>query len=348
MGFFVVVVVSLVCCVAAQYSWKLNMGARRQWEENNGYCGEVAAISALLYYGGYVSQYDMRLFSARTSGSQTGSEYLVGSNDVYCAGQVKLAASAWSRPSGSTIQDFLVWIKTNIQAGHPVSIGVYMNQYLFYGSKASNAGDSAYDHIVPVLAIESKYNDNKYHADDIIYFSDNGESACIGALHQTTCDDDRQQRPYYYNYTFGAFGATRANANLQTGPVYSLASSTTVGNYGIAHTGVVDTSAETLPVSITTNVNNETPEIKDGSNTRPAAASLVLTVTVSKLTPNVKYNLYLYNSAANVPTSKFNANSKSAASVTSITGPANGVYQFSTTTQSSQQVFYRCVPASGA
>jgi len=41
--------------VSAQFSWKLDMEPRRQWEENMGYCGEVSTISALLYYGGYLS-----------------------------------------------------------------------------------------------------------------------------------------------------------------------------------------------------------------------------------------------------------------------------------------------------
>lgn len=322
------------------------MVARRQWEENLGYCGEVAAISALLYYGGYMSQYDMRTFSSRTRGSQTNSEYLLGQNDAYCASQVKLAATQWNRASNN-VQDFLVWVKSNIRAGYPVSIGVYMNQYLFYVSKISTAGDSDYDHIVPVLAITSKYNDGLYHADDIITFSDNGESACIGATKQTTCDDDHQKRPYYYNYTFSSFVGTRATANSPTGHVYSLPSSTSVGNYGIAHTGIVDTTSETLPIRITTNVNYEMPEISDGSNTRPVASTLILTVVISKLTPNIKYNLYKYSNAANVPTSKFNTNSKSADTVTVITGPTNGVYQLTATIQSSQQVFYRCVPVSG-
>ena len=310
----------------------------------------MATISALLYYGGYMSQYDMRLFSNSNTkiASQTNSEYLLGVNDAYCAGQVKLSATQWSRKSNN-VQDFLVWVKTNIKAGYPVTIGVYTNQYLFYGSKISTAGDSDYDHIVPVLAITSKYNDALYHADDIITFSDNGESACIGATKQATCDDDRQTRPYYYNYTFSSFVATRTVANSKTsGHVYSLPSSTSVGNYGIAHTGIVDPTSQTLPITITTNVNNETPDIVDGSSTRPAASNIILTIVISKLTPNVKYNLYKYSSAAKVPTSKFNANAKNAATVTSITGPTNGVYSFSVTIQSNQQVFYRCVPANGA
>ena len=37
---------------------------RRQWEGNGGYCGETVMISAGLYYGQYVSQYDARAFAS--------------------------------------------------------------------------------------------------------------------------------------------------------------------------------------------------------------------------------------------------------------------------------------------
>ena len=72
-------------------------------------------------------------------------------------------------------------MKRHIQAGHPVTIAVYMNQYAFYNNTSLTAGDSDYDHIVPVLGIDSNYSDGLYHPEDIIYFSDNGESACINA-----------------------------------------------------------------------------------------------------------------------------------------------------------------------
>ena len=36
---------------------------RIQWNANDGYCGEVSLISAGLYYGQYVSQYDARVFA---------------------------------------------------------------------------------------------------------------------------------------------------------------------------------------------------------------------------------------------------------------------------------------------
>lgn len=118
-----------------------------------GYCGEVSTISALLYYGGYMSQYDMRQNSALKSFHvQTASEYLLGLNDQHCANLIKLEAEEWDRKNGTaTVQDYLAWVKTNIRAGNPVTIGVFMNQYKFYNDTSKTAGDSDYDHIVPVM-----------------------------------------------------------------------------------------------------------------------------------------------------------------------------------------------------
>ena len=65
-----------------------------------------------------------------------------------------------------------------------------MNYYKFHDDKSPTAGESEYDHIVPVLEIKSNYDDNLYHADDIIIFSDNGESACIGNKDPSLSDDE--------------------------------------------------------------------------------------------------------------------------------------------------------------
>lgn len=62
-----------------------------------------------------------------------------------------------------------------------------MNQFVFYKNKSPSAGDPAYDHIVSVIGIDSNYNDDLYHPDDIIYISDHGESACINAKAKTNC-----------------------------------------------------------------------------------------------------------------------------------------------------------------
>ena len=49
-----------------------------------------------------------------------------------------------------------------------------MNHYLFYRSNDINAGFKEYDHIVSVTKIESNYDDDNYHDDDIITIADHG------------------------------------------------------------------------------------------------------------------------------------------------------------------------------
>ena len=70
-----------------------------------------------------------------------------------------------------------------------MTIAVYANMFLFNQDTRPTAGYSEYDHIVPVLRIDSNYNDGLYHPDDIIYFSDNGSSACINATDMAVCND---------------------------------------------------------------------------------------------------------------------------------------------------------------
>jgi hypothetical protein len=43
--------------------FKLNIPTRLQWEENDGYCGEVSLISGGLYFGQYGSQFDTRVMA---------------------------------------------------------------------------------------------------------------------------------------------------------------------------------------------------------------------------------------------------------------------------------------------
>ena len=110
-----------------------------------------------------------------------------------------------------------------------------MNYYTFYGDSSTTAGEIEYDHIVPVLGFDSFYNDDLYHPDDVIYFSDNGSTACIGAADMTVCDDKTPQ--YTYEYTVSSFIGTRAQANSITGSVYRLPKNNA---YGIAHLGLID------------------------------------------------------------------------------------------------------------
>ena len=62
---------------------------RLQWNHNSGYCGEVSLISAGLYYGQYISQYDTRAIATQGA-PQNKDQLLLGINDQYAATQMRL------------------------------------------------------------------------------------------------------------------------------------------------------------------------------------------------------------------------------------------------------------------
>lgn len=148
-----------------------------------------------------------------------------------------------------------------------------------------------------VFQIESQFDDDEYHAEDILTLEDHG-----------LWNPVKTGPTYLFNYTFADFQGTRTSANAKEGPIYTLPSS--VPNYGITHTGVTDTQGVLVPVAVATNVNSEEPQIKKNSEARPAATNLVLTITVSGLETGIKYVMYWYNDESAVPVESFNANSK--------------------------------------
>lgn len=294
----------------------VDISSRLQWNENNGYCGEVSLISAGLYYGQYLSQYDARSLACN-GGSQTGNQLLLGINDQVAATAMRLQAEERQESTG-----FLDWVSGHTDQGHPVAIGVYTNEYLFYGDTDPSAGDKQYDHIVPVLNVGS----------ESITFSDNGLWS--------------DPVPYYiFTYPSSSFSATREQANNPNGPIYSLPSLST---YGIAITGVSDDNKETVPVRVTPNYNYEFPEIADKSNTRPSPMPLTLQITILNLESGVNYTLYRFNDFAKVPTSNFNAHAVDAVQHWPITISAGTTYTLTDTTLSDTSAIYRCVKAAAS
>jgi hypothetical protein len=280
------------------YIQENNIPPRLQWNANQGYCGEVALISAGLYYGQYMSQYTARAIALKNK-PQTSGQLLLGVNAKYAASKMHLKSIQWKTAKEKNTNEFLAWVKHNVAKGYPVIIGIYTNEYLFYGKQNPDAGDPLYDHIVPVFGFSSKFPLNsKYHGKDIIYFSDNGLWS------------NPKNPPFLFHYTCNNFQANRQQANAKNGSIYSLADGGI--NYGIAITGVIDFNNDTLPVRVQTNVNYQKPSIKNHSNHEPSAMPLVLKITVSNLKPCVLYNLYKYNNIGSVPNSRFNANASSA------------------------------------
>lgn len=321
------------------YSVHLAIPPRLQWNENNGYCGEVSFISVGLYDGQYLSQYDARAIASNgTPQYEPSAQLLLGVNDAHAATEMHLGYTQWTPGTESTASDFLAWVKGEVISGHPVAIGIYTNEYLFYGSTDPNAGDPEYDHIVVVTGITSQHPltlPATYYPTDVLTFSDNG-------LWTGTANGQPQ---YTFSYEFGSFQATRQQANSPNGNIYSLADA--VRDYGIALTGVLDGNHETVPVRVATSVNYESPQIVDGSNTRPAPMALTLTVTVSGLHAGTTYHLYRYDSTGAVPNSGFNAHHTAASQVWIIKATGTS-YVLKQAIESDDEVIYRAVPASGA
>lgn len=307
---------------------------RIQWDANYGYCGETAFISAGLNYGQYISQYDARALASKNArqGLES-SQLLLGVNDVAAAKAMHLSATAFNTAQQPTAPAFLTWVKSNVTAGYPVVIGVFVNQSRFYGTTNLNAGDAEYDHIVAVTGITSTHpltGPTTYYADDVLTFNDNGEWTGTNGQPQNV-----------FNYSFGTFATTRQRANARSAAVYSLKSG---ADYGIAITGIIDLSRETVPVRLTTSTNAEIPAMVDGSNTRPAAKPVTLTITVSNLKPGTTYTLYRYNTMANVPDSNINANAAKAAQKWTIKVAAGTTYTMTQTINSNETAVYRAVP----
>ncbi len=314
-NFYLLTLASFFCCFFSKAQAE-PISPRLQWNENNGYCGEVSFISAGLYYGQYLSQYDARSLACN-GGSQTENQLLLGINDQIAAPAMRLNAIQWQGSS-----NFLAWVKEQTDQGYLVSIGVYTNEYRFYEDTDPSAGDDEYDHIVPVLSIGS----------DSITFSDNGLWA-------------PQDPPVYiFTYPLSTFLATREQANDPNGPIYSLSKKTK--NYASAITGIIDLNNDTLRVSLTTNCNYEYPEIAKKSNARPAPMPLTLNITIQDLQPDVVYNLYRFNDFAKVPTSNFNAHASDATRTGKFKYTSGSTYSLTDETLSDTSAIYRCVKAS--
>ncbi|HEY1975086.1 MAG TPA: hypothetical protein VGG89_00895 [Candidatus Baltobacteraceae bacterium] len=294
---------------------------RLQWNANFGYCGETSFISAGLYYGQWASQYDVRsIASDGIPQNRQQSQLLLGVNAQHAANVMHLTMVKWNDASASPAS-FLGWIEQNVAAHRPVIIGVYTNEYKFYGHTNPQAGDASYDHIVPVVAAGATS----------VTFSDSGLWG--------------PPRPYLFTYQDSAFARTRTQANAHTAPPYSLPAG--VRDYGIAIMGVSDPHHETLPVRVATNVNYEKPKMRNHSNARPKPMPIVLTVTVSGLRAGTDYTLYRYDRFSDVPDERFNANAAHASKHWAIRLTSGSSFVVRERIVSDQVAVYRAVPSSG-
>jgi len=312
---------------APKYVQNNELAPRLQWMHNGGYCGEVCLISAGLYYGQYLSQYDVRKIAAN-GGAQDAGEVLLGINDLEVAEKLHLKAIRWDAESETDTHDFISWVKGHVESGHPVAMGVFANQKLFYSDPNPTAGDEYYDHIVMVSgwASNKPLTDAGYDSHDLITFNDNG------------LWDNGEKPPYIFSYAMNSFQTTRKGANTSKN-VYSLENGGS--NFGLAVTGV---NGDTLPVQIATSVNYEN-EVGEGNVPPPQPLQIELTLSLSSLTPNVAYKLYRYNTLNAVPDAGFNAKSGQAIKTWDVQITTGTTYTLTETISSDEMAFYRCVRA---
>jgi hypothetical protein len=222
-----------------------------QWENNDGYCGEVSLIHAGMANGQFMSQFNERLVCG-TGLSQSGvpgacaahnnvpnynAQVLIedpgtgvsGPNPyadaALCAANARLAAVTFPYETAATgkpgYQQYMSWIKAQVIAGRQVTIGVLLN----------GGSDPQYDHEVSVLMIGTNHapDDPTYYPDDVLYFDDHGVYTLSGtkwgknpAIPPGAGDDTVGCTPYVYGYPFASLAQTRAGANRRDAQGYSI------------------------------------------------------------------------------------------------------------------------------
>ena len=222
-----------------------------QWENNDGYCGEVSMMQAGLNNGQWMSQFNARLICG-TGLSQSGPDGActahhnqvnfnaqlliedpdtgVSGKNIYasaalCLANSRLAASTYDythQPPGMAgYKDYMSWVKQQVIAGHQVAIALLIN----------GGTDQQYDHEVAVIKIGTNHSpaDATYYPDDVIYFDDHGVYTLFGTnfglnppIPPGAGSDSTGCTPYIYGYTFASLANTRAGANRNNAQGYSI------------------------------------------------------------------------------------------------------------------------------
>lgn len=316
---------SIVLISAKQYIVQNDYAPRIQWDANQGYCGELSLLTFGLSNGQYLSQYDARV-AVCGKGSQSTCQMLVGENDVRGANNMHYVNEEWNSDSGGP-QEFLMWTKKHIAAGHLVIGGVYDNYCTAADDNAddgicgSDKGSAEYDHIVNFIGFTSRrpITDSNYYSDDELIIDDHYESIL--------------------RIPFNELINSRVDANRLKSPPYSLPDQIC---YGIA---IISLKAEGIyPINLVTNGNFEKPVMQNGEK-RPPPMPMTLKVTISGLTAGISYSLLTYNDLKKVPERDFlsSENVKNIHSRVDFIAASDVVVIDKVPIRSDQVVIYRCV-----
>jgi hypothetical protein len=244
-----------------------------QWENNNGYCGEVSMMQAGMANGLWMSQFYARLICG-TGLSQSGpngacaahgripnynAQLLIETSHTgvsgphrfadaaLCLGNARLDATTFpylSEPGGLVgYRAYMAWVKGEVIAGHQVAMAVLYN----------GGHDPQYDHEVTVLRVGTNHDpfDPRYYPDDVVYFDDHGAYTLKGEHYTTNPaippgagDDAKGCTPYVFGYRFDALPRSRAEANAHGAPAYSVI----VPDDRVIHTGAGGDGYDTVPI----------------------------------------------------------------------------------------------------
>jgi hypothetical protein len=257
-----------------------------QWDENDGYCGELSSIEAGMGLGQWMSQFNGRAICG-TGLSQSGPDGFCAANkqnpnynaqflfedmnpgdERFASAPVCLTNAHFTFTTFDHVTEaegmdgyrqYMSWIKSRIIAGDTVAIAV-LNR---------GGTDPQYDHEVTVSKIGTNHaaNDPTYYDDDVIYLESHGPT----------------NNSFVYGYKFSDLANTRTGANTPTAnifsilipgsePVLSVAGGDGIHinphpilprNYGFAVSGLVDPKHELLPVSV-----EITGSVTDGVNNK--------------------------------------------------------------------------------
>lgn len=186
-----------------------------QWENDNGYCGEVSMMQAGLNHGQWMSQFNARLVCGATlPPSQSSSALLQSGPNGWCSNHKNLpnynaqlliedpntgvsgqnpyanaaACLANSRLLGTTYLYSTGFRSANLGlSGYQdylswVKIEVIAGHQVTVGVLWKFGTDPQYDHEVSVTKIGTNHstNDPTYYADDVLYFDDHGGYDLVG------------------------------------------------------------------------------------------------------------------------------------------------------------------------
>jgi hypothetical protein len=219
-----------------------------QWENNNGYCGEVSIMEAGFNNGQWMSQYNARLVCG-TGLSQSGpngfcavhrvpnfnAQVLIESPDTGVSGPNRYADAAMclsnsrlhsttynytvEKPGLAGYENYMQWVKGEVMSGHQVTVALL-----------DGGGDPQEDHEVSVIKIGTNHcsktgpnntclilDNSKYYDDDVLYIEDHGADALNRGDTSPAIPPGAGSTigctPYIYGYSFKNLARTETEEN---------------------------------------------------------------------------------------------------------------------------------------